>query len=477
MRDMLIDVLRDLNSLTPTDRALPSLMRQCVDANEMEAFSALLSLMPKKPAMEPANVDSLLKACIPVDAAECALLLLNHLEEIRCRREDQWLKTQPPWNVVPADVMDKINGSAEGRREVRDQFIRDRERFCQEFPKSRRLLTLARKAMNHSPEPAVRCARAFLLQAHRLRKESPCTGARLLNTDGEPLLDDEGKVGIPWPQFDNDLPQGLKRKRDVGIGGIDLSLGAESVPLQWINEVDDEYPPPIVFVRKCIAVDIRPDWKGKPAKPCDSGRWKLDGNKNFGPSGVDKCANATWKDSGKPGRCECNWACTRDQTCNPYCSNRSLQRGAGYRLQVFKHPVKGWCLRTLSHIKKGSFVMEYCAERLSEKKAGEREKDEPGIETYLMDMDKGMHFKLDAFAVRNHAAFAAFACSKKGANLEKKATWANNWDKEVPHVGYFATKDIEPGEELTYLRKDGVQPTRGEHRVCGCGLDGCTGRI
>ena len=170
MRDMLIDVLRDLNSLTPTDRTLPSLMRQCVDANEMEAFSALLSLMPEKPAMEPANVDSLLKACIPVDAAECALLLLNHLEEIRCRREDQWLKSQQPWNAVPADVMDKINGSAEGRREVRDQFIRDRERFCQEFPKSRRLLTLARKAMNHSPEPAVRCARAFLLQAHRLRR-------------------------------------------------------------------------------------------------------------------------------------------------------------------------------------------------------------------------------------------------------------------------------------------------------------------
>ena len=79
--------------------------------------------------------------------------------------------------------------------------------------------------------------------------------------------------------------------------------------------------------------------------------------------------------------------------------------------------------------------------------------------------------------VLNVTAAVTFMLAPKGANLEKKATWANNWDKEVPHVGYFATKDIEPGEELTYLRKDGVQPTRGEHRVCGCGLDGCTGRI
>jgi hypothetical protein len=125
---------------------------------------------------------------------------------------------------------------------------------------------------------------------------------------------------------------------------------------------------------------------------------------------------------------------------------------------------------------------------------------------------------LDALYVRNHAAYAAFACTKKLANLERRPLWTNHCarrhnpdpesrrerrrrrhgrtcthvrrtarkhgvcdtclrvvrypscvvrtgDAKVPHVGFFALRDIEPNEELAYLR-EGTEPTRASWRVC-----------
>ena len=43
---------------------------------------------------------------------------------------------------------------------------------------------------------------------------------------------------------------------------------------------------------------------------------------------------------------------------------------------------------------------------------------------------------------------------------------------QIPHVGFFATKDIEPMEELCYLRTD-QQVSRQSGRNCSCGLEGC----
>ena len=103
-------------------------------------------------------------------------------------------------------------------------------------------------------------------------------------------------------------------------------------------------------------------------------------------------------------------------------------------------------------------------------------KDDPNVEVYLMDMSlkggaRGMH--LDALAVRNHAAFAAFACSTDHRNLEKRPMHTQHWDSRVPHVGFFATRDIEPLEELQYLRQD-VAPKKST-RNCNCNGQPCSG--
>ena len=97
------------------------------------------------------------------------------------------------------------------------------------------------------------------------------------------------------------------------------------------------------------------------------------------------------------------------------------------------------------------------AERVSNVRSEERLRDDPNIETYLMGVDSGPAknaMNLDALLVRNHAAFAAFACSAQSANIAKEALFSSVWDQKVPHVGFFATREIEPGEELLVTERE-----------------------
>ncbi|MEQ2289761.1 hypothetical protein AMECASPLE_036544, partial [Ameca splendens] len=56
---------------------------------------------------------------------------------------------------------------------------------------------------------------------------------------------------------------------------------------------------------------------------------------------------------------ECNSRCN----CGPDCSNRVVQKGIQFDLCIFKtENGRGWGVRTLQHIKKNTFVMEYVGE-------------------------------------------------------------------------------------------------------------------
>ena len=110
--------------------------------------------------------------------------------------------------------------------------------------------------------------------------------------------------------------------------------------------------------------------------------------------------------------------------------------------------------------------------------------DDPNIEVYLMDPADGgirtnKYMHIDALYVRNHAAFASFACSKKLANMNREWGFSAHWDTRMCHVGFYATRNIEPGEELSYLRLDEEPSKRSSRfeRVCGCKRPECSGRI
>jgi len=83
---------------------------------------------------------------------------------------------------------------------------------------------------------------------------------------------------------------------------------------------------------------------------------------------------------------------------------------------------------------------------------------------------------LEALLTRNHSAFAAFACSRYYANMEKRSVHWQHWDSRVPHVAYFATRDINPGDELCYMRGDGLELSSSDS-TCKCGREHCSGKF
>jgi hypothetical protein len=126
----------------------------------------------------------------------------------------------------------------------------------------------------------------------------------------------------------------------------------------------------------------------------------------------------------------------------------------------------------------GHFSYRYCAERVSTQRSADRVYLNYDTEIYLMDMEKqAKNTHLDALHVRNHAPFAAFACKRSLANMVKKQVYTGHWDRSIPHVGFFATRDIQPGEELSYMRLDEGAAKKNEGRICACGHPECKGRL
>lgn len=81
---------------------------------------------------------------------------------------------------------------------------------------------------------------------------------------------------------------------------------------------------------------------------------------------------------------ECNSGCR----CGVTCHNRRVQLGSAHPLCVFRTEEKGWGVKTLERIPKGSFVIEYTGEVINNKEAEVRgtRYDEQGV-TYLFDLD------------------------------------------------------------------------------------------
>ena len=78
---------------------------------------------------------------------------------------------------------------------------------------------------------------------------------------------------------------------------------------------------------------------------------------------------------------ECNSKCK----CDCRCSNRVSQNGISVRLQLYKTTHKGWALRCLDDIAKGTFICIYAGELLTEEQSDVRGK-EVGDE-YFAELD------------------------------------------------------------------------------------------
>ncbi|NXD31166.1 SETB1 methyltransferase, partial [Spelaeornis formosus] len=178
----------------------------------------------------------------------------------------------------------------------------------------------------------------------------------------------------------------------------DITKGKEDVPLSCVNEIDSTPPPQVAYSKERIpgkGVYINTKWEFLVGCDCKDGcrdkskcachqltiqasgctpGGQINSNSGYQHKRLEECLPT--------GVYECNNRCT----CNVnMCTNRLVQHGLQVRLQLFKTQNKGWGIRCLDDIAKGSFVCIYAGKILTDDFA-----DKEGLEMgdeYFANLD------------------------------------------------------------------------------------------
>ncbi|KAL0121100.1 hypothetical protein PUN28_008668 [Cardiocondyla obscurior] len=232
----------------------------------------------------------------------------------------------------------------------------------------------------------------------------------------------------------------------------DISRGKETNPIQCVNGYDSEDKPTdfLYVTENCFTSSINVDRTITSLQSC-----RCEDNCSTEKCLCGNISLRCWYDEeGKlipefnytdpPMLFECNPACD----CNRItCNNRVIQHGLTQRFQLFRTKGKGWGLRTLRHIPKGTYVCEYVGEIISDSEADHREDD-----SYLFDLDNrdGETYCIDARRYGNIARFINHSCAP---NLLPVRVFVEHQDLHFPRIAFFANRDIEADEELGYVKK------------------------
>ncbi|KAJ4715021.1 histone-lysine N-methyltransferase SUVR5-like [Melia azedarach] len=177
---------------------------------------------------------------------------------------------------------------------------------------------------------------------------------------------------------------------------------------------------------------------------------------------------------------ECNNMCRCDRTC----PNRVLQNGVQVKLEVFMTESKGWAVRTGQAILRGTFVCEYIGEVLDDQEANKRRSryGREGcsyvftVDSHINDMGRliegQVRYVIDATKYGNISRFINHSCLP---NLVNHQVLMESMDYQRAHIGFYASRDIAAGEELTYDYHYELLP--GEGYPCHCGTSKCRGRL
>nr|CAB3241457.1 histone-lysine N-methyltransferase EHMT1 [Phallusia mammillata] len=160
---------------------------------------------------------------------------------------------------------------------------------------------------------------------------------------------------------------------------------------------------------------------------------------------------------------ECNKMCK----CSRSCSNRVVQNGIRYRLQVYRTHGMGWGLRALESIPRGSFVCDYVGELISDAEADVREDD-----SYLFDLENkdGDMYCIDARSYGNVSRFINHLCEP---NLIPIRVFVEHHDIRFPRLAFFTTRDIKANEELGFDYGERFWDVKCRQFTCHCGSANC----
>ncbi|CAF4721168.1 unnamed protein product, partial [Rotaria magnacalcarata] len=89
---------------------------------------------------------------------------------------------------------------------------------------------------------------------------------------------------------------------------------------------------------------------------------------------------------------ECNSKCSCHRE---HCSNRLVQQGLFVHLQLFKDKVKGWGLRALHDLPRGTFLCQYIGELLTSEQGHERAQSMDDKYQTSLDLVKQVHYEIN----------------------------------------------------------------------------------
>ncbi|NXM72946.1 SETMR methyltransferase, partial [Serilophus lunatus] len=189
----------------------------------------------------------------------------------------------------------------------------------------------------------------------------------------------------------------------------------------------------------------------------------------------------------QPRFCRPVFECSALCPCGDSCPGRRLQGGLRLPLEVFLTARKGWGVRALRPVPRGSFVCEYAGEVLGAAEARRRlEAQGPGQPNYILALrehlhgGRVLHTFVDPTRVGNVGRFLNHSCEP---NLVMVPVRLHSM---VPRLALFAARDIPAGEELCYdysgrfqnspaasREHEALEEENRPRKPCYCGAPSC----
>ena len=174
------------------------------------------------------------------------------------------------------------------------------------------------------------------------------------------------------------------------------------------------------------------------------------------------------------GRCDskCQNRNLRLECCSKLCSvgencgNRKFNKREYKTVLPYPTPGKGWGLKIMEPVKHGEFILEYIGEVLDNAAAEARLQDEAS-DRHFYQMELEANRIVDAKNKGNVSRFINHSCDP---NIEVQKWCVNGYFR----LGFFALRDLEVGEELSY---DYKFFSSDKSIVCNCGSKNCRGTL
>jgi len=166
----------------------------------------------------------------------------------------------------------------------------------------------------------------------------------------------------------------------------------------------------------------------------------------------------------RQSRIECHKSCVRGSNC----FNQNFSQMIYPAMYIFQTENRGQGVKADEHIKKGTFITEYCGEVISVREFETRHRNKKS-KTSFYSMSLTSSVIIDASQKGNFGRFFNHSCSPN--------CFCELWEVNGEgRVGIFAKRDIEIGEELTYNYNFECYDA-GVVQRCNCGSSKCCGFI